>query len=708
MGRLAWGRRLLAPARESFARAADFAPDPMARAALLTKAARCARLQGRAAEAAGRLTTARDLLRGAAETRREWPETVVVPGEWPTSEPVVVRRVAGLRALGLRVEAERGCLDRYHGDPADTFRRLAELAGHPLIAGTPDAPALALDAVVAGILAQDPRGALAVAERARPELPEGHELHPVLRILTGYLKILLGDGAAGLRELRGGVAGPFEARVDTGIHGAIYAIRGFALLDRHGEAATLGYKAMRLARGAEAAGLTAPLLVAVADADVRAGRWSAALGHALDGVATAERLGQPAVLAEGHAIAAWVTALRGEWKRARVHLDQAAQGIAESGGRLVDARLIALGAHAAAEDRANAVAEAEARRRDEAEAGGAPAKDPDGFAASEDTHQSSGTAAGPEEASAASPAPRTRGRKPTADADPVPRSRAAGPDPGCGKTPDLTAAFITAGLDALRARGIVEEACQPLRVALIDTLLSAGDFGQARLRLAEAEQEPTASASVRAARARVAALLAEQEATPGPSGKAASGHQPRGTAGRTAGDATVVARSRTGQAPALVPGAHRATQPAADPREAYEYALSLLTPGCDPFEAARTHLAYGSWLRRVRRLDEARPHLDLAAAAFRRLGADGWAARVDAEVAAALRTVQEAATADCFSAREREIAHLVAAGMTDKQAAAALFLSPRTIEYHLRSLYRKLGIRTRTQLAAIVAEWGGR
>jgi DNA-binding CsgD family transcriptional regulator len=260
----------------------------------------------------------------------------------------------------------------------------------------------------------------------------------------------------------------------------------------------------------------------------------------------------------------------------------------------------------------------------------------------------------------------------------------------CHRIAVRVAPVLADALATLRERGIVEEAFQPLRAALVSVLLAAGETEAARQCFADGEHEPTASPSVLAARARIAALLVERDVLPA--------------------DAAVAKDLSPAPAPSLPPKAHRRAalrRPAPDPREAYERALTLLTPACDPFETARTRLAYGVWLQRVRRLDDARPHLDQAAAEFRRLGADGWAARVDAEVAAALRAVREAGAAERFSDREREIARLIAAGMTDKQAAAALFLSPRTIEYHLRSLYRKLGIRKRTQLAAIVAEWGG-
>ncbi|EHN12857.1 regulatory protein LuxR [Patulibacter medicamentivorans] len=74
--------------------------------------------------------------------------------------------------------------------------------------------------------------------------------------------------------------------------------------------------------------------------------------------------------------------------------------------------------------------------------------------------------------------------------------------------------------------------------------------------------------------------------------------------------------------------------------------------------------------------------------------------RAEQELAAAGRPVEGAATgADDLTAREREVCDLVAGGATNREVAAALFLSPRTVEHHLRGAYRKLGVRSRSELA---------
>ena len=110
----------------------------------------------------------------------------------------------------------------------------------------------------------------------------------------------------------------------------------------------------------------------------------------------------------------------------------------------------------------------------------------------------------------------------------------------------------------------------------------------------------------------------------------------------------------------------------------------------------------GRALRRERRRTEARVQLTAALAGFDRLGARPWAARARAELAAAEggRARVHEAQETPLTHKEGEVADLVAAGATNREVAAALFVSPRTVEHHLRQVYRKLGIRSRTELAA--------
>lgn len=122
----------------------------------------------------------------------------------------------------------------------------------------------------------------------------------------------------------------------------------------------------------------------------------------------------------------------------------------------------------------------------------------------------------------------------------------------------------------------------------------------------------------------------------------------------------------------------------------------------DAFETARTQLAYGSRLRRARRRTDARPHLRAALTTFDTLGAAPWAEQAAAELRATGATAhrRDVTGLDHLTPQELQVARTLAAGRTTREAAAALFLSPKTIEYHLRNVYVKLGVRSRGELAA--------
>jgi len=124
-----------------------------------------------------------------------------------------------------------------------------------------------------------------------------------------------------------------------------------------------------------------------------------------------------------------------------------------------------------------------------------------------------------------------------------------------------------------------------------------------------------------------------------------------------------------------------------------------------PFELARTLLAFGARLHRDRRRGEARARLRAALEAFERLGADPWSERARAELRAAGAIDRAPSTdPDELTPQEARVARAVARGSTNREVAAELFLSPKTIEFHLSHLYRKLGIHSRTELARLVAE----
>ncbi len=124
-----------------------------------------------------------------------------------------------------------------------------------------------------------------------------------------------------------------------------------------------------------------------------------------------------------------------------------------------------------------------------------------------------------------------------------------------------------------------------------------------------------------------------------------------------------------------------------------------------PFERARTLLAYGRRLHRARRRAEARDRLREAESGFRRLRATAWAEQVRHELRAA-GARRRAAPTDALTPQEQRVAAAVREGMSNREIAAALYLSPKTIEFHLRQIYRKLGIRSRTQLVTVLADGG--
>jgi DNA-binding CsgD family transcriptional regulator/tetratricopeptide (TPR) repeat protein len=119
-----------------------------------------------------------------------------------------------------------------------------------------------------------------------------------------------------------------------------------------------------------------------------------------------------------------------------------------------------------------------------------------------------------------------------------------------------------------------------------------------------------------------------------------------------------------------------------------------------PFEHARTELLYGEWLRRGRKRREARGHLRRSADIFRQVGAPPWEERAEAELRATGETARrrDPSTLDQLTPQELQIAGLVAEGMTNREVAAQLYLSPRTIDYHLRKVFSKLGLSSRTEL----------
>ncbi len=137
----------------------------------------------------------------------------------------------------------------------------------------------------------------------------------------------------------------------------------------------------------------------------------------------------------------------------------------------------------------------------------------------------------------------------------------------------------------------------------------------------------------------------------------------------------------------------------------FERALAEHARTPDAFESARTRLAYGERLRRARNRVLAREQLRAALETFEQLDARPWAEHARAELAASGETLRrrDPSTLDELTPQELQIGLLLAGGKTTREAAAALFLSPKTIEYHLRHVYQKLDIHSRDELADALA-----
>ncbi|MFI7111328.1 ATP-binding protein [Nonomuraea sp. NPDC050227] len=145
--------------------------------------------------------------------------------------------------------------------------------------------------------------------------------------------------------------------------------------------------------------------------------------------------------------------------------------------------------------------------------------------------------------------------------------------------------------------------------------------------------------------------------------------------------------------------------PAGEAGEHYAQAVRLHRRGGRPFERARTELLYGEWLRRARRRAEARSPLRSALEIFDRLGAAPWAGRARAELRATGESAPDGPPADALAAltpQELQVVRLAAAGVSNRDIAAQLFLSHRTVEYHLYKAYPKLGVASRQELARLV------
>jgi DNA-binding CsgD family transcriptional regulator len=145
-----------------------------------------------------------------------------------------------------------------------------------------------------------------------------------------------------------------------------------------------------------------------------------------------------------------------------------------------------------------------------------------------------------------------------------------------------------------------------------------------------------------------------------------------------------------------------------DTERFYREAIDRLRRTRIRVELARTHLLYGEWLRRQRRRLDAREQLRAADELVAEIGIDALAARIGRELRATgeharKRTVE---TRDDLTPQEVQISRLAAEGATNREIAAQLFISPSTVDYHLRKAFRKLGVKSRHQLEGHVSPHG--
>ncbi|MEW2383539.1 AAA family ATPase [Micromonospora sp. NPDC047707] len=142
----------------------------------------------------------------------------------------------------------------------------------------------------------------------------------------------------------------------------------------------------------------------------------------------------------------------------------------------------------------------------------------------------------------------------------------------------------------------------------------------------------------------------------------------------------------------------------AEAEEQFRRALRLHPADSATFERARTELLFGRELRHSRRPRDARPHLHRARQTFTLLGADTWAEQATAELRAAGESVGAPTrpAAHLLTGQQLRIAHLVASGATNREVATQLFLSTRTVDHHLRNIFHRLGVRSRTELARVL------
>ncbi|WFE99772.1 LuxR family transcriptional regulator [Micromonospora sp. WMMD964] len=158
---------------------------------------------------------------------------------------------------------------------------------------------------------------------------------------------------------------------------------------------------------------------------------------------------------------------------------------------------------------------------------------------------------------------------------------------------------------------------------------------------------------------------------------------------------------------ALSARCHALLAPRGGPEAEQEFqrALRLHPTEAGTFERARTELLFGQELRRIRRPRDARTHLHQAREMFTLLGVGCWAEQATTELRAAGESVgpPDFPAARLLTGQQLRIAEMVAEGATNREVAARMFLSTRTVDHHLRNVFHRLGIRSRTELARAFA-----
>jgi ATP/maltotriose-dependent transcriptional regulator MalT len=146
----------------------------------------------------------------------------------------------------------------------------------------------------------------------------------------------------------------------------------------------------------------------------------------------------------------------------------------------------------------------------------------------------------------------------------------------------------------------------------------------------------------------------------------------------------------------------------ADADDRYREAIGRLSRTRLRPELARAHLLYGEWLRRENRRAGARAQLHTAYEMLAAIGMDAFAERARRELIATGETVRKRSveTVTTLTAQEAYIARLARDGLTNPEIGARLFLSARTVEWHLRKIFTKLGISSRRELHAALAQLG--